>query len=171
VRCWGGCVECSCLPRALQQDMLALCGCPHTLLPSTAHPGPFRPIANHCPAPPLLHAVFFPHAVPGWLNWVASLACLQDLSLTAAAVHLQPEEGLGALLPLRRSLTGLRLDGCLVLTDHGAAFLAQFRCREGFGVWVWAGQPVVETHALFALRLSGVCIIVCSSAHRSCPLS
>lgn len=69
--------------------------------------------------------VFFPAALDGWLDWAAGLGSLQELRLTAAVLRLQPEEGLAALLPLQAQLRELRLDGCVLLTDTGAAVLAQ----------------------------------------------
>ncbi|PSC74844.1 F-box LRR-repeat 14 [Micractinium conductrix] len=78
--------------------------------------------------------VFFPDAAPGWLDWASGLRCLQELRLAAAMTHLQPEESLAALLPLRRCLTDLRLDGCLLLTDAGAQLLAQLSLLESLEV-------------------------------------
>lgn len=71
--------------------------------------------------------VFFPAALDGWLDWAAGLRSLQDLRLTAAVLRLQAEDGLAALLPLKATLRELRLDGCVLLTDTGAAVLAQLR--------------------------------------------
>lgn len=76
--------------------------------------------------PPLsLRPVLFSSSDPGWLDWAAGLRCLQYLAVSAALLRLQPEAGLGALLPLRPRLRALRLDGCVLLTDAGAATLAQ----------------------------------------------
>lgn len=75
-------------------------------------------------------AVLFTSAAadaPGWLDWASGLHQLHRLRLTAAVTWLQPEEGLAALLPLRRRLSTLRLDGCVLLTDVGAPMLAQLR--------------------------------------------
>jgi hypothetical protein len=70
-------------------------------------------------------AVFWPDPDPDWLAWAPALPRLRSLRLTAARMHLQPEEGLAALLPLRRTLAELRLDGCVLLTPEGAPLLAQ----------------------------------------------
>ncbi|KAL4427784.1 hypothetical protein ABPG75_001873 [Micractinium tetrahymenae] len=67
---------------------------------------------------------------PGWLRWASALHQLHTLRLTAAVTWLQPEEGLAALLPLRRRMASLRLDGCVLLTDSGAAVLAQLSLLE-----------------------------------------
>ena len=80
---------------------------------------------NVNPGLPCLLAVLYPAAAPCWLDFAADLGCLRELCLTAAQLRLQPEEGLACLLPLRSSLAALRLDGCLLLTDAGAALLAQ----------------------------------------------
>lgn len=84
----------------------------------------------HLPPPRCCRpAVFFPAAVEGWLDWAASLGSLRELRLAAAPMRLQSEEdGLRSLLPLQSQLQGLRLDGCMVLSDAGTLLLAQFRC-------------------------------------------
>ncbi|KAI7842734.1 hypothetical protein COHA_003663 [Chlorella ohadii] len=69
--------------------------------------------------------VYFPAADEGWLDWATGLTSLQRLHLTAALLRLQPEDGLQCLLPLRRHLRSLRLDGCMLLTDEGVPLLAQ----------------------------------------------
>lgn len=73
----------------------------------------------------LVATVYFPGAEESWLEWAAGLTSLNRLHLTAALLRLQPEEGLLRLLPLRRTLRALRLDGCMLLTDTGVPLLAQ----------------------------------------------
>ena len=70
-----------------------------------------------------LVAVHYPRACSAWLAFAAGLVRLERLSIGAAVLRLQPEEGLGELATLRH-LTHLRLDGVVLLTEAGVPALA-----------------------------------------------
>ena len=61
--------------------------------------------------------------VSGWLDWAAGLRKLFVLDIEAVVIHLQPEQGLSSLQPLKR-LRHLRLHGCALLSDAGVDSVA-----------------------------------------------
>lgn len=82
------------------------------------------------------------------------------MHLTAAPLRLQPEDGLQCVLPLRRHLRALRLDGCVLLTDAGVPLLAQLRWAAGgcgpqcsFGARGPADVPAALLHVRPARQL------------------
>lgn len=124
-------------------------------------------LATHTgfPRHPTPVPVLFSACDPGWLDWAAGLASLQYLAVSAALLRLQPEGGLGALLPLRPRLRALRLDGCVLLTDVGAASLAQLRC----GRRVWAEALWQELGGWMTCVLNRVSLALALSPTPCCP--